>query len=213
MLDSLEFTRLHDQWMGTTCIADRLAISHASAIVYYRNQTSIPVVTVLACDDAKQFKLLTEKIALCWIHEGRHYDWEYYGRLQKYRAGPTELLAIELRKDFTELFSWKTGYDGLDYRMAITATKEQDLLTVLDHPACPLHNNVSELGARVSACRRDVSLHSTSERGAHSMDVFTTIVQTCKKLGYSAYEFFRQHLRREPSAPNLAKRITDAAKA
>lgn len=233
VLDSLEFTRLLDQWMGTTCIADRLAISHASAIVYYRNQTSIPVVTVLACDDAKQFKLLTEKIALCWIHEGRHYErlspvveshkqvlddffkryWEYYGRLQKYRTGPTELLAIELRKDFTELFSRKTGYDGLDYRMAITATKEQDLLTVLDHPTCPLHNNVSELGARVSARRRDASLHSKSERGAHSMDVFTTIVQTCKKLGNSAYEFFRQHLRREPLAPNLAKLITDAAKA
>jgi hypothetical protein len=233
VLDSLEFTRLLDQWMGTTCVADRLAISHASAIVYYRNQTSMPVVTVLACDDAKQFKLLTEKIALCWIHEGRHYErlspvveshkrvlddffkryWEYYGRLQKYRTGPTELLAIELRKDFTELFSRKTGYDGLDTRMAITATKEQDLLTVLDHPACPLHNNESELGARVSARRRDVSLHSTSDRGAHSMDVFTTIVQTCKKLGYSAYEFFRQHLRREPSALNLAKLITDASKA
>ena len=232
-LDAEEFKTLFDDWMGTTCSADRLAISHASAIVYYRNQTSIPVVKVLACDDAKQFKLLTEHIALCWIHEGRHYErlspvvashkqaledffkrfWEYYGRLLEYQAGPTKLQAVELREDFTKLFSTKTGYDALDKRIAITSTKHLELLTVLDYPDSPVHNNVSELGARVSARRRDVSLHSTSERGAHSMDVFTTIVQTCKKLSYSAYEYFRQHLRHDPSAPILAKMITEAAKA
>ena len=27
----------------------------------------------LVCDDAPQFKLLTEELALCWVHEGRHY--------------------------------------------------------------------------------------------------------------------------------------------
>ena len=232
-LDASGLTKLLDEWMKTPCSADRLAISHASAIVYYRNQTSIPVVTVLACDDAKQFKLLTAEIALCWIHEGRHYErltpvveshqqaledffkryWEYYGRLQKYQAAPTKLQAMELRAAFTELFTMKTGYDALDNRIAVTAAKHRDLLTVLDHPDCPLHNNVSELGARVSARRRDVSLHCTSEQGAHSMDVFTTIVQTCKKLSYSAYEYFRQHLRHELSAPILSKMITDAAKA
>jgi hypothetical protein len=232
-LDASGLTKLLDEWMKTPCSADRLAISHASAIVYYRHQTFIPVVKVLACDDAKQFKLLTAEIALCWIHEGRHYErlspvveshkhaledffkryWEYYGRLQKYQLDPTKLQAIELRTAFTDLFSMKTGYDDLDNRVAVTAAKHRDLLTVLDHPDCPLHNNVSELGARVSARRRDVSLHSTSEQGAHSMDVFTTIVQTCKKLSYSAYEYFRQHLRHDKSAPILAKMITDAAKA
>jgi hypothetical protein len=175
---------------------------------------------------------LTERIALCWIHEGRHYErlspivashkqahedfskryWEYYGWLQTYQTAPTELRAVELRQAFTELFSTKTGYDALDNRIAVTASKNRDLLTALDHPDSPLHNNVSELGARVSARRRDVSLHSTSERGALSMDVFTTIVQTCKKLSYSAYEYFRQHFLRDQSAPNLAKMITEAAK-
>jgi hypothetical protein len=32
------------------------------------------------------------------------------------------------------------------------------------------------------------------------MDVFTTIVQTCKKLGTSSYQFFRQFLTCEKSA-------------
>lgn len=231
-LDAVKLNELLDQWMGTKCIDDRMSICHASAIVYYRNQTVIPVVKVLVCDDAKQFKLLTELIALCWIHEGRHYErlspvveshkqaleeffthyWEYYGWLQAYRKAPSESRASELREAFTQLFAKKTGYDALDKRMAITAAKHRDLLTVLDHPDSPLHNNASELGARVSARRRDVSLHSSSERGAHSMDVFTTIVQTCKKLSYSAYEYLRQHLQHDLNAPVLADMITKAAK-
>lgn len=190
-------------------------------------QTSVPVISVLVCDDAPQFKQLTERIGLCWIHEERHYQrltpvaqrhqqavscflnrfWEFYGWLGAYREQPSEQRATELRASFTELFSTQTGYDRLDKRIAITAAKKADLLTVLDHPSCPLHNNASELGARVSARRRDVSLHSRSPRGAHSMDVFTSIVQTCKKLSTSAYEYFRLHLRRQLEAPNLALMI------
>jgi len=30
-------------------------------------------VLLLLCDDAKQFKRITEILALCWVHEGRHY--------------------------------------------------------------------------------------------------------------------------------------------
>ena len=60
-------------------------------------------------------------------------------------------------------------------------------LPPLSVPGVPLHNNASELQARVSARRRDVSLHSRSVRGARSMDIFTTLVQTAKILGVSAY--------------------------
>jgi hypothetical protein len=60
----------------------------------------------------------------------------------------------------------RTGYDALDARIAKTLAKREELLTVLSEPTVPLHNNASELGARVSARRRDVSLHSRSERGA-----------------------------------------------
>jgi hypothetical protein len=30
-------------------------------------------VRLRVCDDAPQFKWLTEDIGLCWVHEGRHY--------------------------------------------------------------------------------------------------------------------------------------------
>ena len=103
------------------------------------------------------------------------------------------------------------GYDALDDRIAKTAAKKEELLTVLDHPEVPLHNNASELGARVSARRRDVSLHSHSIRGARTMDIFTTLVQTCKKLGISAYAYLRDRLRRCLAMPSLAATIRTAA--
>jgi hypothetical protein len=212
---------LPEQWT-----APHKSIAQASAIVYYRSQQLVPVVQVLVCDDAAQFKLTTERIQLCWVHEGRHYEklapavpqhehalksfldsfWEYYARLRSYREAPTSDEAERLREDFKQLFSTKTGYDDLDKRIATTGAKSE-LLTVLDYPECPLHNNASELGARVSARRRDVSLHSRGAKGAHAMDVFTTIVQTCKKLGQSSYEFFRQYLTCEKSALDIPQMI------
>jgi len=74
-----------------------------------------------------------------------------------------------------------------------------------------LHNNASELQARVSARRRDVSLHSRSARGAHAMNIFTTIVQTAKLHGISAYAYFRDRTRRQFDFPSLAQSIQDAA--
>ena len=31
-------------------------------------------VRLLVCDDARQFKLVADELALCWIHDGRHYQ-------------------------------------------------------------------------------------------------------------------------------------------
>jgi len=49
-------------------------IMEAAAIAAYQRQTSVPVVRILLADDAPQFKKLTLELALCWIHEGRHYN-------------------------------------------------------------------------------------------------------------------------------------------
>ena len=77
----------------------------------------------------------------------------------------------------------------LDGRIAKTEAKRDQLLTVLFYPEVPLHNNESELGARVSARRRDVSLHTRSQAGTRAMDTFTTIVQTAKKLCVNVYAY------------------------
>ena len=223
---------LLDEWFGNSNRQVRLAIEQAAAIVYYRHQTSVPVVETIVCDDAGQFKLLTERLALCWIHAGRHYEklspvvprhaklldsfadryWNYYRWLQEYRAGPTDERAASLRMEFDELFSTRTGYAALDDRIAKTAAKRDELLTILSMPGVPLHNNASELQARVSARRRDVSLHSRSVRGARSMDIFTTLIQTSKILGVSAYAYLRDRISRRFELPSLATSIEAAAK-
>ncbi|MEE9411607.1 MAG: hypothetical protein V3V22_01005 [Methylococcales bacterium] len=51
----------------------RIRIKEACAMAAYREQTTIPVIETLMCDDAPQFKLLTKQLVLCWIHDGRHY--------------------------------------------------------------------------------------------------------------------------------------------
>lgn len=223
---------LLQEWFGNGNRQVRIAIEQAAAIVYYRYQTSVPVVETIVCDDAGQFKLLTEKLALCWIHAGRHYEklspvvprhaklldsfadryWNYYRSLQEYRAGPSDEMAASLRMEFDELFSTRTGYAALDDRITKTAAKRDELLTVLSVPGVPLHNNASELQARVSARRRDVSLHSRSVRGARSMDIFTTLVQTAKILGVSAYAYLRDRISRRFELPSLATSIEAAAK-
>jgi len=226
------FALLLQEWFGNGNRQVRIAIEQAAAIVYYRHQTSVPVVETIVCDDAGQFKLLTERLALCWIHAGRHYEklspvvprhaklldsfadryWNYYRSLQEYRAGPSDQMAASLRMEFDELFSTRTGYAALDDRIAKTAAKRDELLTVLSVPGVPLHNNASELQARVSARRRDVSLHSRSVRGARSMDIFTTLIQTSKILGVSAYAYLRDRISRRFELPSLATSIEAAAK-
>lgn len=222
---------LLDEWFGERNAQLRTAIEQAAAIVYYHHQRAVPVIETIVCDDAGQFKLLTEKLALCWIHEGRHYEklspvvgrhvkqldsfldryWDYYTSLQDYRASPAQKQAAKLRLEFDELFSTRTGYDDLDARIAKTAAKKGQLLTVLSAPSVPLHNNASELGARVSARRRDVSLHSRSVRGARAMDVFTTLAQTSKKLGVSAFEYLHDRLSGADAMPSLAQIIRQAS--
>lgn len=228
--DRESLATLLQEWFGQGNGQLRTAIEQAAAIVYYRHQTSVPVVKTIVCDDAGQFKLLTERLALCWIHAGRHYEklspvvprhaklldsflnryWDYYQSLQHYRDGPSDKLAKILRKGFDKLFSTRTGYDALDQRIAKTAAKKDELLTVLSVPEVPLHNNASELQARVSARRRDVSLHSRSVRGARAMDIFTTIVQTSKILGVGAYAYLRDRMSHRLELPSLADTIEAA---
>ncbi len=51
----------------------RTRIMEASAIAYYHQQIDMPIVKLLLSDDAPQFKLITDELSLCWIHDGRHY--------------------------------------------------------------------------------------------------------------------------------------------
>jgi hypothetical protein len=206
-------------------------ILEAAAISAYHSGTGFPVVKIMVVDDAPQFKLLTEALSLCWIHDGRHYKkltpvirdhrqvlqdfltqyWDYYHRLLRYKETPSETPAKQLADDFDALFSTRTGYKTLDDRILKTKEKKEHLLLVLNYPELPLHNNASELGARVQVRKRDVSLHTMTCDGTRANDTFLTIAETCKKLGISAYEFFFDRIQKSFQLPPLAELIHQRA--
>ncbi len=207
----------------------RTRIMEACAIAAYREQKEKPLIKILMCDNAPQFKLLTEELTLCWIHDGRHYKklnpvvpqhktlrddfltqyWLYYQALKDYKEAPDPNKAIELEKQFIALFSTQTGYQQLDERIAKTYAKRKELLLVLKYPELPLHNNASELSARVQARARDVSLHTMSENGTKIKDTFMTISQTAKKLKVRTYDYIRDRVSGEFMLPSLAQMIEE----
>ena len=50
---------------------NRQIILEASAIIAYQNRPD--AIKILLADDAPQFRQITELLALCWVHDGRHY--------------------------------------------------------------------------------------------------------------------------------------------
>lgn len=205
----------------------RARIREAAAIAHYHQETETPIVRVLLADDAPQFKLLTEEMGLCWVHDGRHYKkltpivpankerlekfrgkyWEYYGKLFEYKKSPTQKHAAELSDQFDQLFSIKTGYRQLDERISKTKAKKNHLLLVLKYPDLPLHNNTSEHGARTQKRRQDVSLQTRNENGTKAKDTMMSIVETCHRLGVNAYDFIHDRVSRNFKLPSLAHMI------
>ena len=207
-------------------------ILDATAVAAYHADVEVPVVRLLVCDDAPQFTLITEELALCWVHEGRHYKklmpsipyhqglleafvqrfWAYYAQLLAYRKQPTPEEAMRLAEEFETLFATVTGYQALDERIAKTRAKQRCLLMVLAHPEIPLHNNPAELGARARVRKRDVSFGPRTHEGARAWDTFMTLAATATKLGVSFYHYIQDRISGTSQMPSLADLIGERAK-
>lgn len=204
---------------------NRRIVLEAAALAYY--QQSKYFIRYLITDDAPQFNRLALHHVLCWIHEGRHYKklnpfadmnrkcldafleqfWDYYQALLGYKEAPSQEMAQQLSSQFDTLFAITTGYDALDQRIAITRAKKDALLLVLEHPFLPLHNNGSELGARVQARIRDINLQTMSSNGTKCKDTFCTIIQTARKLKVNVYQYIYDRITRKFEMPSLADMI------
>ncbi len=226
-LDADTFGALLEEHIPRLGPPQRAQILDAAAIGAYRVQQDVPVVEILVCDDAPQFKGVTADLALCWVHAGRHFKklapifaqhralvdtfltdfWAYYHDLQAYRLQPTTAERARLDAAFDTLFARRTGYWHLDERIAKTAAKKEALLSVLAHPEVPLHNNPAELGARQRVRQRDVSFGPRSQAGVTAWDVFGTITQTAAKLGVNVAHYLHDRLSGANRMPALADLI------
>jgi hypothetical protein len=214
--------------MGPTV---RKLVKDAMAIAAYHTQTEYPVVSLLLCDDAAQFHALTAELALCWIHEFRHYKkliprfshhvtllqefgeqfWQLYHDLLEYRTHPDPALAAALQARFDQLFTHQSGYQQLDESKARTFHKREQLLLVLSHPEILLHNNPAELGARQRVRKRDVSLQARTSEGIAAWDTFQTLVATAKKLGVNLFSYVYDRLTQTFALPSLASLLEERA--
>ena len=226
-----EFTALLDARLPSLGPQPRARILEAAAVAAYHAQMEYPVVKLLLCDDAPQFNWVTEQLALCWIHEGRHYKkltpssapfrsalaeftqqfWQYYDELLTYRQQPSADEKARLATKFDTLFATVTGYRALDERIEKTQLKKASLLLVLDHPEIPLHNNPAELGTRQRVRKRDVSFGPRTADGAKAWDTFMTLTATAKKLGVSIYHYIQDRVSGAFELPDLADIITQRA--
>ena len=206
-------------------LSHKQVVLDASAIVAYQQLPN--AIKLLLTDDAPQFKKITESLALCWVHDGRHYKkltpivslhriklekflskyWDYYRKLREYKKSPKPLCAQLLSQEFDTLFATTTGYTQLDDRIEKTKLKKESLLLVLTHPSLPLHNNTSELGARRQARYRDISLHTINKKGTEAKDTFMTLVATSKKLSVNSYHYLHDRISKEYKMPSLASLI------
>jgi len=232
LLDDVVIHALLDTHLPGLGPQQRKWILDATAVAAYHAELESPVVRLLVCDDAPQFTLVTDELALCWVHEGRHYKklvpyvphhralledfvqrfWLYYDQLLAYRADPTLAEATRLTGEFETLFATVTGYEALDERIAKTRTKQGCLLMVLVHPEIPLHNNPAELGARARVRKRDVSFGPRTREGATAWDTFMTLAVTATKLGVSFYHYIHDRVSGAFQMPSLADLIEERAK-
>ena len=232
VLSEEQFLSLLDQHQLKLGPQQRQRVLEAAAVTAYHAQEAFPVVELLLCDDAPQFKRTTDELALCWIHDARHYKklspavahhrkllkqfmeryWDFYHKLVAHQLDPTPENATQLETEFDDLFSTVTGYTGLDRRIAMTQDKKEALLMVLCHPEIPLHNNPAEIEIRRRVRKRDVSFGPRTEEGKRAWDTFATLAATAKKLGVSFYQYIYDRVSGANDIANLADLIAQRAK-
>lgn len=223
--------RLDASWPNLA-VQQRQAILSAAAVAAYHAEVDIPLVRLLLGDDAPQFNWLAEELALCWVHDGRHYKklmpvfvhhlellrgfrkqfWDFYDELLEYRQQPSPEERVRLEEKFDQVFATRTGYDALDARIAKTQAKKEFLLMVLKHPEIPLHNNPVELEARQRVRKRDISFGPRTQDGIKAWDTFMSLAATTSKLSISFYEYIHDRISQANEIPALASLIEARAR-
>jgi hypothetical protein len=181
----------------------------------------------LVSDAAQQFFTISPNQGLCWIHEIRHYKkltpildchklvlhnflnqlWQFYDLLNRYKEQPDIGLKIHIEWLFDSLFLTETGYTMLDETKAATMKRKQRLLRVLDFPMIPIHNNAAEIALREGVIKRKISYGTRSNTGKLAWENMLSILDTCRKLKVSFFEYIRDILSKSYSMPRLNQMI------
>lgn len=144
---------------------------------------------------------------LCWVHEIRHYkklfpvftsyrkqqqdilrQWRaFYHLAKQYGHDPTKRRRKRIECLFDTITSQTTSYQPLDKQLCLTRKKRSRLLTFLDYPFLPIHNNQCEQDIREFVIQRNISHETKSTAGDRSLERHLSIIQTAQKQGLDVF--------------------------
>jgi hypothetical protein len=203
-------------------------IADAFALGHYHTQKDFPIVQLLLSDGGKEYgQIPLTAHPLCWLHDERPYRlldpklnihqkvledflgqyWDFYRQLLNFKELPSaqqDARKAILDEQFDTIFSQNTPYFDLNKLIQKTLAKKEQLLLVLKYPFLPLHNNAAELAVRRKVRKRDISLHTMSEKGTRVQDAFMTVVHTAAKLDVSAFDYMADRISNRFKMPSLA---------
>lgn len=201
----LNYVGIGDKKLRSQCVE--------AGLVGFISETILKPGQILLSDRAKQFAIFNH--AGCWVHmerplrklkvstseaeneleQVRGAIWNLYDKVKE--AARTQTGKEEVHKLYDQLVAMRSVSPGINEVIAAFAKYREEMLTALDHPGLPLHNNDSEGDIRGVAKRRNISGSTKSEEGRAFRDGLMTLKQTCARLGISFMGYLKSWFMRE----------------
>ncbi len=93
------------------------------------------------------------------------------------------------------LLNWANPNDVLQQIIKKVRYQRPRILTFVEHPGVPCHNNYGEYLIRIGVLKRKVSFGSKSAKGAQAYATLLSIYTTCKLRNISFLDFMKQSLK------------------
>ena len=100
-----------------------------------------------------------------------------------------------LKKRLEELLQWPDPDNVLKEIIKKVERQQPRILTFVEHPDVPFHNNYAEYLIRIGVLKRKISGGSVSAEGAQAYAILLSIYTTCKLRGISFPKFLKDTLK------------------
>jgi transposase len=137
-------------------------------------------------------------------------------RLQQNRDQLGELVfqrrLKRLKQRLADLLQWPNPDNILEEIIKKVKRQQPRILTFVEHPDVPFHNNFAEYLIRIGVLKRKISGGSVSAEGAQAYAILLSIYTTCKLRGISFPQFLKQSLKHyiKTGKPQSLKSYQDA---
>jgi len=91
-----------------------------------------------------------------------------------------------------DLVQWPKPGDVLEEIIKKVQRQQPRILTFVEHPDVPFHNNYAEYLIRIGVLKRKISRGSVSAEGADSYAILLSIFVTCKLRGMSFPKYLKE---------------------